>query len=117
MQIVVNSRHANESSIRELASHRLRFALRRLGAWIHRANVDLVDMNGPRGGQDKHCRLELTTRGAGLVVVSAKANDWHSALNKAIARAARLLVRQLKRPLATQRVRTPKAIHGEAEGT
>ena len=47
MQIVVNSRHANESSIRELASHRLRFALRRLGAWIHRANVDLVDVNGP----------------------------------------------------------------------
>ncbi|MFN9473202.1 HPF/RaiA family ribosome-associated protein [Acidovorax sp.] len=99
MQIVINNRNAISLS-KEVAHDRLRFSLRRLSAWIRRANVDFVDVNGPRGGQDKQCRLELTTSKFGLVVVSARAGDWRMALNKAVARAVRKLMSSVKRPLA-----------------
>ena len=56
-------------------------------AWlVPRARVQLFDVNGPRGGVDKQCRVELKTANAGTVVVTAMARDWHEALDTALAR-------------------------------
>lgn len=49
----------------------------------------MCDINGPRGGIDKHCRVELKTERSGKVVVSSLARDWNGALNAALARASR----------------------------
>ena len=62
-----------------------------------RAEVQLSDVNGPRGGIDKRCQVELRTNGAESVVVASVANDWRTALDHALARAARFLLRQWRR--------------------
>ena len=97
MQVLFKSRHPQASDLRDLAEQRVRFVLRRLGWLVPRAEVHMSDVNGPRGGIDKRCQVELRTDGAGSVVVASVASDWRTALDNALARAARFLMRQWRR--------------------
>jgi hypothetical protein len=97
MQVLFESRHPEGARLRELAERRLRFAIRRLIWLVPRAKVYLSDVNGPRGGVDKRCQVELKTHSIGTVVITALARDWRSALETALARAARALVRTMRR--------------------
>jgi hypothetical protein len=88
-----------------MTERRVRFVLRRLGWLVPRAEVQMSDVNGPRGGIDKRCQVELRTDGAGSVVVASVASDWRTALDNALARAARFLLRLWRRGSDTRRVR------------
>ncbi len=97
MQVLFEARDPNAVQMREVAVDRVRFSMRRLTWWVPRAKVLLSDVNGPRGGVDKRCQLEFKTEHAGVVVITAVARDWRSALDRALARAARALLRLLQR--------------------
>ena len=105
MQVLFKSRHPQATELRDLTERRVRFVLRRLGWVVPRAEVQMSDVNGPRGGIDKRCQVELRTDGAGSVVVASIASDWCAALNKALAKAARFLMRALRRGADSRRVR------------
>jgi hypothetical protein len=97
MQIIFESRDADAALVRLASIDRVRFALRRLSGMVPRAKVQFSDVNGPRGGIDKRCQVELTTDNAGTVVVTSLASDWPTALNKSLARATRVLTRSVQR--------------------
>ncbi|MEO3714950.1 HPF/RaiA family ribosome-associated protein [Roseateles flavus] len=97
MQVLFVSRHPLAAEFRALSEQRIRFALRRLAWRVPRAEVQLSDLNGPKGGLDKRCQIALRTDGAGTVVVASVARHWRTALDQALARAARFLVRQWRR--------------------
>ncbi len=103
MQMLFESLDPMAASMRDLALHRLQFVLRRLRGLVSRARLRLSDINGPRGGVDKRCQIELATASAGTLVISATTRDWRSAINSALARAGRLLLRQGLRDRATAR--------------
>lgn len=105
MQVFFKSRHPQATELRDLTERRVRFVLRRMGWLVPRAEVQLSDVNGPRGGVDKRCQVELRTDGAGPVVVAAVAGDWRTALDNALARAARLLLRLWRRSHDDRRMR------------
>jgi hypothetical protein len=105
MQVLFTSRHPQATELRDLSERRVRFVLRRLSWFVPRAEVQLSDMNGPRGGVDKRCQVELRTDGAGSVVVAAVAKDWRTALDNALARAARFVLRLWRRNGDTRRLR------------
>jgi ribosome-associated translation inhibitor RaiA len=83
--------------VREHAGHRLRFATRRLLAHLLRAKVIWRDDNGPRGGVDKQCRIELHLRHGGTLQVTARAADWAVAFAQALQRVQRALIQHLQR--------------------
>jgi len=118
MQVLVKSRHPNATDLRQQAERRVRFVLRRMVWMVPRAEVQMSDVmqmsdvNGPRGGADKRCQVELRTDGAGSVVVSSVANDWRTALDNALARAARFLLRLWQRSTDSRRLRQ-RLIHRE----
>ncbi len=93
MQVLFESRAPDAAPLRELAERRVRFVMRRLSWLVPRARVQLSDVNGPRGGLDKRCQIELKTETAGTVVITAVDRDWRSALESALTRAARTLAR------------------------
>ncbi len=97
MQVIFNARDADASALRDLAVYRVRFVMRRLTWLVPRATVQFTDVNGPRGGVDKRCQVALRTEGRGTVVVTAMARDWRSALDAALSRASRLLLRLCRR--------------------
>jgi ribosome-associated translation inhibitor RaiA len=105
MQVLFKSRHPHATDLRDLTERRVRFVLRRLGWLVPRAEVQMSDVNGPRGGIDKRCQVQLQTDGAGSVVVASVASDWRTALDDALARAARLLMRLLRRGSDSRRFR------------
>lgn len=97
MQVLFETRDPQAMLMREAAEKRLRFVMRRLTWLVPRATVHLSDINGPRGGVDKRCQIELKTSGNGHVVVTAVSRDWRSAIESALARAAQTLVRVWKK--------------------
>jgi len=94
MQVLFKSRHPQPTELRDLTERRVRFVLRRLAWLVPRAEMQMSDVNGPRGGIDKRFQVELRTDGAGSVVVASVASDWRTALDNALARAARFRMRQ-----------------------
>jgi hypothetical protein len=105
MQVLFESRDPDGAQLRELAVARLRFVMRRLTWLVPRASVQLDDVNGPRGGIDKRCQLELKTDSVGTVVITSMAHDWRAALENALGRAARVLVRAWSRSRRQHRQR------------
>lgn len=105
MQVLFKSRHPQATEMRDLTERRVRFVLRRLGWLVPRAEIQMSDVNGPRGGIDKRCQVELRTDGAGSVVVASVASDWRTALDNALARAARFLMRLWHRGIDSRRMR------------
>ena len=102
MHIIFESPDVEGAALRQVAIARMRFALRRLSWLVPRAKVRLSDINGPRGGTDKQCQIELKTA-TGAVVVSSLAGDWRSALDLAVQRCARVLVRSIQRQRKPER--------------
>lgn len=111
MQVLFKSRHPHAADLRDLTERRVRFVLRRVSWLVPRAEVQLSDVNGPRGGFDKRCQVELRTGGAGPVVVTSMAKDWRTALDNALARAARLLMRLWRRGTDTRHLRQRLPTH------
>ena len=105
MQVLFKSRNPEAAELRDLAERRVRFVLRRLSWLVPRAEVQLSDVNGPRGGVDKRCQVEIRTDGGGSVVVASVAKDWRTALDHALARAERFLLRLWRRGSDSRRLR------------
>ena len=108
MQVIFESRDPLAAPLRELAVDRLKFVMRRLGKFVARARLRLSDVNGPRGGVDKRCQVELKTDAGGTVVITASSTDWRTAIDDALARAAQVMQRQLQRGRPTRMARSAK---------
>ena len=83
-----------------LRSHtllRLRFALGWAGHHLRKVSVRLSDENGPRGGEDKRCRIRVGVAGPQDVVIEDTETDLYVAIDRATDRAGRVLARRLER--------------------
>lgn len=100
MQVIVESRLSAAEPLRRYAQRRTVFVLRRIVWRVPRARISLADLNGPRGGVDKQCQVELLPAGHGAVVARATASTWREALHLALERAMRALKRLFGRSRA-----------------
>lgn len=96
MEVVVQSHHPDTLALNDVVHARVRATTQRLTRLIQRAVVRFKDLNGPKGGIDKQCLIQLRTVDGGVLVVSSRGNDWRSTLDMALSRASRTLTRQLK---------------------
>lgn len=98
MQIQIeSSRLGEQSGSRATLEQRVRYVFRRMQYKVQQIHVSLRDINGPRGGVDKQCRLTLKLEGRGALVVAAQAPSSSLALDSALRRASRSLVRLWQR--------------------
>ena len=105
MQIVIQARGFDLSpGLREHVERRLRFALDWAHHHVRRVSVGLSDLNGPRGGEDKCCRVQVTMAGAADVVVQDIETDLYVAIDRAVDRAGRTLARRVARLRETRHV-------------
>lgn len=97
MQVIVESLDPKAAEMREFAERRVRFSMRRLSWLVPKVKVHLSDINGPRGGVDKRCQVQLLADGRPDVVITSVARDWRSALRSALGRAVRSLLHNWQR--------------------
>lgn len=64
---------------------------------IRRITLHLSDINGPRGGLDKRCRISVTLEKLAEVAVEDIESDLYVAIDRATDRAARTVTRNIDR--------------------
>lgn len=92
-------RNSHRRAIRRI----LASALGRFTRRVRTIRVWLEDINGPRGGVDIRCRIEVHFRPRGSITVSALAIDEYAAIARAAAGARELVDRRVKRVRSRQR--------------
>ncbi len=106
------------AGIRAHTRRRLAFALGRSALHVKRVAVQLIDINGPRGGVDKRCRIRVLLRPSQEVVVEDTELDLYTAIDRAAERVGRAVVRQVRRlrQTALARARTDAGVTPEPQG-
>ena len=111
MQVDIQSRGFTlTNGLRDYLTKRLAYGLTGGDAAIGRVIVRLSDINGPRGGEDKRCHIEVRLRGMPDVVIEDTEADLYMAIDRATERAGRALMRRLER----RREFAPAARGGES---
>lgn len=81
----------------EFIERRVRFALGRFSTQAGTVHVTLSDINGPKGGNDVLCRIQLQLRRSGTIVVSDTDASVEAVVAGVADRAARSVARLLER--------------------
>ena len=96
---------ADRERIRERVGRKLgKFALH-----IERMTVRIDDVNGPKGGVDRRCRIKVTLSGRPSIVVEARGETVGESFDRAIASGQRTV----RRALDQAGLRAPKPARGE----
>ncbi len=101
-------------AIRDYVEKRLGFAFDRSGQRIRRILVRLSDVNGPRGGRDKRCHLQVSLEQSPAVVIEETQSDLYAAVDRAAKRAALSVARRFSRKRAHRRDGSASAGNGSA---
>ena len=85
------------AGLRQHVATRLAYALNHGRDIVSRIVVRLSDVNGPRGGMDKCCGIEVRLKGAPALIVEDTQADLYVAIDRASERIGRTLDRRLAR--------------------
>jgi ribosome-associated translation inhibitor RaiA len=69
--------------------HKLGRKLGKFARHVERTSVRIEDANGPRGGEDKVCRIKVVLSGLPSVVIEERHHSLQAAMDGALARAER----------------------------
>ncbi|MGB5439997.1 MAG: HPF/RaiA family ribosome-associated protein [Gammaproteobacteria bacterium] len=96
--------------------NRIGFTFSHFSGRVRRVTVRLSDLNGPRGGIDKCCLVEVRLDGLPAVVVEDVQPDIYIAIDRAIGRAARSIVRRLSAKNSKRRQQAVELAHHASPG-
>lgn len=98
MQINIQSHGFTATgALRAHVTRRLQLALGCCADSVSRATVRLSDVNGPRGGVDKRCQIQVRLTTLADVVIEDTEADLYVAIDRAAERAGRTTARHLAR--------------------
>ena len=108
MQIDIQSRGFTlTDALLGYAKRRLHFAMSKCSDQINRVVIRLSDINGPRGGADKRCHVQVVMTGMPDVVVEDTEVNLYDAIDRAIDRTSRTVGRKIDRQLTRLRQHKP----------
>ncbi|SBS31994.1 Sigma 54 modulation protein / S30EA ribosomal protein [Marinomonas spartinae] len=111
MKIKVQARRLSlTKSLKAYVKRRLNFALNSRYDNIQRVTVMLTDVNGPKGGEDKHCQVLVKINGQKEVVINERQADMYYAIDSAATRTGRTVSRRIER-LQAKATRMKAAFH------
>jgi ribosomal subunit interface protein len=118
MQIHIQARKFSlTDALRQHAERRLQSALACCNEHIHKINMRLSDINGPRGGADKCCHLQIILKSMPEVVVEDVEANLYIAIDRATDRAGRTVIRKIERKQTLARQAPTLALKLEKQTT
>lgn len=98
MSLTIVDRHdALDESMHDLLERRIGFALSRFDSRIRKTTAVIEDVNGPRGGIDKSCRITVQLNGARDIVINDQDSDLAKCIAHATERVGRAVARAIER--------------------
>ena len=95
------------TALRAYTEQRLATALGWARHHMRKLAVSLSDINGPRGGVDKRCRIQVQLGGGREVIIDDVDANLYTAIDRAVDRADRAVVRKVERTRSFVRARAP----------
>ncbi|KKM61933.1 hypothetical protein LCGC14_1526760 [marine sediment metagenome] len=112
MQIDIQARSFKLTrSLRKYAEGKLKASLSSCQDRLRRVVIRLSDINGPRGGADKLCHIQVVLPGMPDVIIEDTENDMYAAINKATDRANTVVNRKLSKKKLQARHSQPLRRH------
>lgn len=85
-------------ALRSYIERRLHFSLGRFAGRLGRVKVRITDINGPRGGVDKWCRITAELRPSGKLIVNETVDtNLFAAIDHATEQIGRSFAREIER--------------------
>lgn len=101
MKLTIRARHVHlTQELHEQIRRRIHSAFARSSLAIRSIDVSLTDINGPKGGPDKQCRVQVRGRGIPSIVIEHVGVDTLATVALAADRAGRAVLRALVRSRA-----------------
>lgn len=98
MKLDIRTRHITLTpEARNEVRRRIYAALARISPWIRSIDITVTDINGPKAGADKQCRLRIRGRSIPDVVVEHVGTDTLATIVMAAGRAEQVVVRKMAR--------------------
>lgn len=98
------------AALLDYTERRLRLALTRTSARIKRVVVRLGDTNGPRGGEDKFCKIQVVLEHAPPVLIEDTGADLYAVIDRVAERAGRNVAKRVDRLHENVRPARPKPL-------
>jgi ribosome-associated translation inhibitor RaiA len=96
MKVDIRAKNIDLSpTLREYIQRRIGFALGARETQIQKIQVMLSDINGPKGGSDKRCRILLRLSGLKDIVIEDVQSELRVAIDRAASRASHTVSRRL----------------------
>jgi len=112
MQIDIQARSFTlTKALKKYAEQKLKSSLSGCKDKLQRVVIRLSDINGPRGGEDKHCLIQVVLPGMPDVIIEDTENDMYAAIDKATDRASSAVTRKVARKKSFQRHSLPLRSH------
>jgi ribosomal subunit interface protein len=104
MLVHIQSKHFSLSeALSKYVKNKVQIMLGRYESKIIRVDVSLFDINGPKGGEDKCCKIIVKINGTSSIVIQETAEDLYDAINTCTRRGRRAVKRQLSSHVRTRR--------------
>jgi putative sigma-54 modulation protein len=116
MQIDIQARGFKlTEGLREYVERRLSFVFGSTRRSVRRISVRLSDENGPRGGDDMRCRMQVSLADAPSVVIEDTEASLYVAIDRAADRIGRAVARRIERLRKNRR--SPRLLPGGASSS
>jgi putative sigma-54 modulation protein len=92
-----------DESLLDHVDRRFRFALDRLESEVSSVLIKLGDVNGPKGGVDKQCKVLVKLASGGNLVLRERSEDVYQSVSRASDRVKRLVRRRIDRRKSRRR--------------
>lgn len=110
MQIeVIDQQQSDPTRLKAIFMERAQRALDRLAPGIMKLVARFRDLNGPKGGVDHACTLEVSLRDGSVFRAEARAEQLMAALDNALGRLVRRIDASRKRTVTRRRI--PRLAH------
>lgn len=100
-------------ALKDYAIRRLAYGLGQSAWHVVRVTVHLLDINGPRGGADKRCRIRVKLDLPLEVVLQDTQPNLYVAIDRAVERVGRTVARNLRRQRQVRHTAMPLGEAGE----
>lgn len=98
------------TALMDYTERRMRFALTRSSDRIVRVAVLVGDSNGPRGGEDKFCRIQIHLKRAPQVLIEDIGAELYAVIDRAAERAGRNVAKRVDRLMESIREARRKSL-------
>jgi ribosome-associated translation inhibitor RaiA len=98
MKLLLKARKIKlDASTKDYVKHRVSFAFARSRDLIKTLTITIADVNGPKGGNDKQCKVLIRTSEHSDIIITETQSNLKESIDRALTRSSHNFLQRVKR--------------------